>query len=285
MESGRTRNGSGQIPGDAIPLYLDNIQYEHVSYVNPIGRREALGGSIQYLGTGSIAGTDASGAPTGSFSSHYAAYTLAYGQAFTQKLSLGAGGEWIHASISNISANAFAGDLGGLYKVDAHWSLAATLMNAGSTLRFLDQGDALPLAIHVASAYQLPCLTASVEGVLPRAGPAEFHSGVEWTPHPDIALRAGYRTNTVSGLSVLSGMTLGIGITLYHQEFSYAWLPLGELGNTQYFSLVMHFGEPSKPRELIQYHAREQTTDPRVGSNDSDDQQLMQLLSNDGSRS
>ena len=37
--------------------------------------------------------------------------------------------------------------------------------------------------------------------------------------------------------------TVGVGIPIWHQEFSYAWEPLGDFGNAHYFSLVMHFGE------------------------------------------
>jgi len=80
--------GLGAIPDKSLATqylsYLDTIQYEHLSYVHPLGGGRGLGGSIQYLGSGNIAGADAAGNSTGDFSSHYAAYSLDYGQAVTE---------------------------------------------------------------------------------------------------------------------------------------------------------------------------------------------------------
>jgi hypothetical protein len=260
--------------------YLTAIQYEYLSYVHPLDHSRALGGSIQYLGSGSIAGTDESGMSTGDFSSHYAAYELAYGQRLTDKLSLGAGGKWVNAKISDVSANALAMDFGGYYQMDPRLTLAATLTNVGEKLQFLNEGDSLPLAVHLASVYRFPYLTLATEGVIPASGEFGFHFGLEWTPRSEIALRCGYRTDTLSGLSPLAGFTLGLGIKVWQQEFSYAWLPLGDLGNTQYFSLVFRFGHPESQRSLIQFHAQAKRSPAHDNSDDAPENMiLIELLS------
>ena len=96
-----------------------------------------------------------------------------------------------------------------------------------------------------------------------------------------LALRAGYRTDTLKGLSALAGYTAGLGVQVWGQELAYAWLPYGDLGNTHYVSLLMKFGEAERAkRNLIQYqhikkHRTVKSTDEDIAP---DYQQLMELL-------
>src|SRR5439155_6921830 len=126
--------------------YLESINYEHFGFAVPLHGVQAqgqdlgaLGGSIQYLGSGDIAGRDPSGNLTGDFSSHFAAYTLAYGHRVTDQWSLGLGAKWINAKLEAFSANAYAVDLGTLYRPRNDISLALTVTNLGSKLNFIDE--------------------------------------------------------------------------------------------------------------------------------------------------
>jgi hypothetical protein len=285
---------SSQFSGQHLS-YLDSIHYEYLSFGVPLPRSSscssavdcpgsALGGSIQYLGSGDINGMDAAGNQTGDFSSYYAAYNLSYGRAFSDKLSLGLTGKLIHAKLDDVSASAYAADLGSMYKVNPNLTLAATLTNLGSQLKFLSEGDSLPMAVHVGVAYQPSShwLVAG-EGVYPKTGLASFHAGLEWRPIEMLALRSGYRTDTVKENSMLAGYSLGLGLNVWGQELGYAWLPYGDLGNTHYVSLLMKFGEAERAkRNLIQYqHIKTHRTvkDNRGGDDIAPDyQQLMELL-------
>ncbi len=126
---------SSQLAGQHLD-YLESIHDEFLSFVHPIGQGKALGGAIQYLGSGDIAGTDKTGDSTGNFSSYYAAYSLAYGQALTEKLSLGITGKIINAKIADVSATAYAGDAGLMYKATPKITLAGTVTNVGTQLTF-----------------------------------------------------------------------------------------------------------------------------------------------------
>jgi hypothetical protein len=284
---------SSQFSGQHLS-YLDSIHYEYLSFGVPLPRSSAcssavdcpgsaLGGSVQYLGSGDINGMDASGNPTGDFSSYYAAYNLSYGHSFNEKLALGLTGKMIHAKLDDVSASAYAADLGAMYRVQKDLTLGASLTNLGSKLKFLNEGDPLPLAFHIGGAYQPNShwmLTA--EGVYPQTGLASFHLGGEWRPLELIALRAGFRTDTLKENSTLAGASLGLGLNVWGQELAYAWLPYGDLGNTHYISLLMKFGEAERSkRNLIQYqHIKKHRT---VKGGDSDEiapdyQQLMELL-------
>ena len=108
--------------------------------------------------------------------------------------------------------------------------------------------------------------------------------GAEWQPMPFVAWRVGYRTDTTGGLSPLAGFSTGLGLRMWGQEFSYAWLPLGDLGSGQYFSFVCRFGETLDqegnlmPRHAWkkEYEARQPKAKPVEESPEFE--QLMQLL-------
>jgi hypothetical protein len=244
-----------QLAGQHL-AYLESINYEYLSFVHQVAPGKAWGSAVQYLGSGNIQGTDISGNSTGDFSAHYGAYSLAYGQMFGDKLSLGAAGKWINAKIADVGANAFAMDFGAMYQWNKDLTLGAAVTNAGSKLKFIDQGDSLPLQTHFGATYHTRFHTdVSAEVVYRQTGLASFHTGLEWHPTEPISLRAGYRTDTVKGLSPLAGFTTGIGIHAWGHEFAYAWLPLGDLGSTQYFSVVLKFGGKDKKRNLINYQS------------------------------
>jgi hypothetical protein len=279
--------------------YLESIHYEYLSFAVPLRRSancgsladcqgSAIGGSVQYLGSGDIKGMDQFGTPTGDFSSYYAAYNLSYGRALTEKLSLGLTGKMINAKLDDVSANAFAADLGAMYKVQGNLMLAASLTNVGSKLKFISEGDSLPMAFHLGATFR-PSAQWMVTGevVYPKTGLASMHVGGEWRPLEALALRTGYRTDTVKELSVLAGYSLGLGLNIWGQELGYAWLPYGDLGNTHYVSLLMKFGEVEKSkRNLIQYqHIKKHKTAREPQEQMAPDyQQLMELLNDNEQR-
>jgi hypothetical protein len=275
--------------------YLESIHYEYLSYVHALSQSrdegansKGLGISAQYLASGDIPGTDVNGNPTGDFSSHYGSYNLAYGQSLGEKLALGVSGKWINAKIDDVSASAYAADVGLLYRLHEKISLAGTVVNVGSQLKFLSEGDDLPLGFHLGGAYEASSRwLLAAEGVYRKTGLASFHAGTQWRPLEAVSLRVGYKTDTLEGLSALAGLTTGLGIHLWGHELAYAWAPYGELGNAQYFSLRIRFGAREESRRnLIHYQNIKKHRAVRGGSKRRDEvepeyQQLMQLLSED----
>lgn len=266
--------------------YLESVSYEFVSVVHPLRPGDALGLSAQYVGSGDITATNKLGVTQGTYSNEFGAYSLAYGHALTDRVALGATGKLIHIKLSDVSANAFAGDLGGLWRATDHLNFAAVVANAGSPMKFLSSSDPLPLAFHLGAAYA-PSRHWIVTGetVVPRTGQPSGRAGVEWRPMEYIALRTGYRTDTLKELSALAGFSTGIGLQVWGQEFAYAWVPYGDLGNSQYVSLVLRFGGPEKEnRNLIQYQHTQfqyESGDTSRGNGEGagvDDEALYQVL-------
>jgi hypothetical protein len=276
--------------------YLESIHYEYLSIVHPLAQsrtsdnHRGIGFSAQYLASGDIPGTNADGESIGDFSSHYGSYNFAYGQTLGEKLSFGATAKWINAKIDDVSANAYAADFGTMYRMNEKLALAATLNNLGTKLKFIDEGDSLPMSLRLGGAYALDShWTVTGEGVYRKSGLASAHLGTAWRPMEAISLRVGYKTDTLKGLSALAGLNTGIGIHFWGQEFAYAWAPYGDLGSAQYFSLLVKFGNREEAkRNLIQYQTIKKHRSVRKGDKSRDVtepeyQQLMQLLANDDS--
>ena len=252
--------GLGMLSGNEVAgqhlSYLESMHYEFLSFVHPFDKshesnvHRGLGFSVQYLGSGDIDRTDVvnnvpvnNGDPIGTFSSYFASYNLSYGQTLTDQLALGLTGKMIRAKIDDVSASAYAADLAGLYKVSDQVQLGASVVNIGSKLKFLSEGDDLPLAFKAGGAWRPSAhYLMSAEGVYSKSGLASFHAGGQWRPLEAVSLRLGYKTDTLKGLSALAGLTAGLGLHFFGQEFAYAWAPYGDLGDAQYFSLLVRFG-------------------------------------------
>ncbi len=239
--------------------YLGPLYYEHASVVLPLGKDHethvapaGLGISAQYLGSKDIDARDQLGNPAGSFTSVFAAYTLAYGQKIMDRLSLGASAKLITEKIADATASAYAADVGLLYKASSKLNFGAVLANMGSEIKFVNEADPLPLAGRLGATYQLtPSWDISTEGVYRKTGLASGSLGVEWRYGEIFSFRGGYNTAHIKELGAASGATAGLGIFFWGQEFSYAWVPVGDLGQTHYFSLVFRLStspRPEKPR-------------------------------------
>jgi len=265
-----------QFAGEHL-AYLDSVHDEFASVAVPLGMGRALAGSLQYIGAGDIAGTNSAGISNGNFSTYAAVYSLAYGQKLTDRLGLGFTGKAIQTKIAEAGAHAFAGDFGALYYPFATLGLAFTVTNAGTTLKFIDQPDSLPLSYHAAIAYRpVGAWTLSVQATQMQNGQTSAQSGAEWHPTPLLALRTGYRTDTMAHLSPVAGLSAGLGLQLWDQEFSYAWIPYGALGDTQYFSLLLKFGGDAG---LVQFHEMKKSEHAKAGAApDPEDEQLMEML-------
>ena len=156
----------------------------------------------------------------GTYLDHYAAYSVAYGQKLTEKLSMGLTGKVINAQLADISANAYAGDIGAMYQATDRLKLALTADNFGSKLTFIDQADKLPQGVHFAAAYQSKNhWNLTGEGVYNATGLVSGRTGVEWVPTEMIHLRAGYRTDTTKELNAMAGLSAGLGLDVWGQEF------------------------------------------------------------------
>jgi hypothetical protein len=225
--------------------YLESINYEYLSAGVPLHEgphANGVGFSVQSLNSGSIDQFDVFGNETGSFSTSFDAYTFGYGQALGDQSALGIAGKAIREKISDATATAYAVDFGWLYYPQKNLSVGAAISNLGTSLKLVDQKDPLPLQGRVGVGWRFETDFQFSDDVIYRQeGPVANALGVEWSNSAYYALRAGYNTSHEKELGIGAGFSAGIALHYWGQEFSYAWVPFGDLGNTNYFSLLIRF--------------------------------------------
>ncbi|MFN0118384.1 MAG: PorV/PorQ family protein [Elusimicrobiota bacterium] len=229
--------------------YLESLHNEFVSLVIPFKSKHGIGVAFEYMGSDKITRTDQNGLKSDDFSNYDGMLSLSYGFKVQDNVSLGLTGKTIRSKLDTESANAIAMDLGTLWKVSNHLTLGAAITNLGTSVKFINQSDPLPLSYKLGMAV-IPhkAWTFSLEGISRRSDNLNGHFGAQYRPVPLLSLRAGYRTSTTKDVSSQAGMTMGLGLELWGQEFSYAFLPMDDLGNTNYFSFVLRFDHPETPR-------------------------------------
>jgi hypothetical protein len=231
--------------------YLDSIRYEFASLAIPLGRLGTAAVSMQYLTSGDVTRRDVLGDDKGSFSNHQAAYTLAFGRPITERWFMGAAGKLIEEKLDDVSARTGAADLGLFYQPSRVFRGALVAQNIGGDLEFIEGSEPLPFQVRLGGVYQpFHFLDFSLDGVYRKEGPESVHTGIEYRPLSLIALRAGYATDTTKELSALAGFSSGIGVRFLTTELAYAWRPLGDLGDSHYFSLLIKFGAVSDQLNL-----------------------------------
>ena len=246
-------------------MYLESTSYEYGSFVTPLGAGRGIGFAMQYFRPGSISGLDVNGNPIGDFNGYYANYTIAFGQSFGKTLGVGFSGNLIRAQIDDISGQAFAGGGGLLFRPNSQWRLAAVLSNAGQKLTLLNTGDSLPLVYRIGAAYHPhPSWTIALEGAQQNKGLTSGHAGVEYETPFGFTFRTGYNTERTRELSALAGLSLGVSMLLWNQDFGYTWLPLGDLGSSHLISLVWHFGRGAKNLDEDPHHLQRPPTEEEM---------------------
>lgn len=240
--------------------YLQSMSYEFASVARGFPGGNGFGLSAQYFRPGGISGADATGQPLSDFQGHYAAYSFGYGRALTNKLGAGLSAKILDANIGGVRGSGYALDAGTLYRWDERLTVGAALANLGSKMKFLSETDKLPANFRAGATYwaRPETLAFSLDGVASKETTGA-RAGVELKLLKMLALRAGMDTTLAAQRenALFGGLTMGMGLELAGQQFDYAWVPRGDLGSTNYFSLVFRFGQlrlpqPAAPASLPQ---------------------------------
>lgn len=179
------------------------------------------------------------------------AVILSYARKVTDVLSLGVNFKYLHERIDDLSANAFAIDLGANYKVTNFWSLGARLSNLGSDIKYYDISSPIPLLFSIGTSFQYTyqgSFTGKlfIDFVQPQDLTQLFFAGIELGAWNMFFLRAGYKFN-YSGTkdkgtswrapieTTIEGFSAGVGTKLelgdYGVNFDYAFTQMKLLNN------------------------------------------------------
>ena len=224
-------------------IYFDYLAYASLNKV--FGGR--VGGAIKYLSMSKIEKIDSMGIKLGeSFQPYDLAVILSYARKIMD-IPLGINLKFIRSRIDDIEANAFAFDLGGIYKlVKEKLSIGIVIENIGTKMKFENEADPLPLNMKMGGTYRLiKDLIVGMDVNIPCDNCINGHLGIEYVykeiKKVQIAGRVGYKTNTIDDIDLLSGLSAGFGFRWQGYGIDYAWVPYGDLGNTHRVSLSARF--------------------------------------------
>ncbi len=171
------------------------------------------------------------------------AVVFSYARKVTDALSLGVNLKYLHERIDDLSANAFAIDIGANYKVTNFWNLGARLSNLGSDIKYYEISSPIPLLFSIGTSFKYTyqgIFTGKlfIDFVQPQDLTQLFFAGIEFDVWNMFSLRAGYKFN-YSGTkdkgaswrdpieTTIEGFSAGVGAKLelgdYGVSFDYSF--------------------------------------------------------------
>ncbi|MEW5693695.1 MAG: PorV/PorQ family protein [Candidatus Hydrogenedentota bacterium] len=179
----------------------------------------------------------------GTFGANDLACMLSYAICYKKQLNLGLTFKYIAEELEDEDASSFACDLGFIYLPSKYenLSIGGSIQNIGKKIRFINQKDDLPLNFKLGLAYRLRAGRVLWVADLnyPTDNELRFNSGLEWWVLNSLALRAGYSQALTDADD---GLTLGCGIRYQSFTLDYAFLPMGDLGDSHRVSAGYKFG-------------------------------------------
>lgn len=223
--------------------YFENITQEYFGLAVPSG----WGASLNYLNFGDVPKTtisNPSGTGLGRAGMADMAFSVGYGRAISDSLSVGMGVKLIKESIDNVSVNAFAMDMGVLYSLldTPKLTLGLAVQNLGPAVKYQHADENLPLNLRAGAAYSFIFLDrksiASIDIAKERSDKALQNFGVEILVVKTVPVRLGFNTRNNAG----SGFSAGLGWIHKNFNFDYAIVPYGDIGITHRISLAYIWG-------------------------------------------
>jgi hypothetical protein len=224
-------------------IWFEDISYDWVSYACPYKNLGVFGIGVQYLSYGSLKKTDSTGLELGEFTPVDMALYLSYARKI-KDIDVGANLKYISSKIEN-TATAYAVDLGAMKKLNDKLSLGAAVQNVGTKLKYINDEEPLPMNIKLGGAYSLRDNWLAVLDInSPSDGEMFYGIGTEYckkvNDKASVMCRAGYNTRN-KDTGGLNGFTVGLGMKYKEYSFDYAFVPYGDLGDTNRISLSILF--------------------------------------------
>jgi hypothetical protein len=228
--------------------WLETISFQNAAFARKFDFG-VLAVSADYLSMARIERYDNTGGNQGSYSASDQAIMVTYAldvSATPERTYAGVTFKQISSRIDNFKATAYALDAG-LYfdTIFEDLKFGVVFQNLGTPMKYEVNSFSLPLNVKAGVNYlAMEGLDVSLDinkgtdtGIITNTGAQYAYSINEET---GFFLRGGYRTNT-SGLGGSAGVTMGFGIVYQSYRFDYAFVPYGDLSDTNRFSLGYKF--------------------------------------------
>ncbi|HBU69307.1 MAG TPA: hypothetical protein DEE98_02875 [Elusimicrobia bacterium] len=233
-------------------LWLDGISIDYIAYAERLGPRSALGAGIEYLTSGDIDRRNKYGNLVGTYYAYDLMGAVSYAHKIGKNISLGTTLKYVSEKIEMESATGIAVDFGGLYKF-SKMQIGLSVQNLGQEVRFRTSPFPMPLVLKAGISYKpISTLVLAVDVDSPIIEPISYRVGCEYqafrVKNTRLFLRGGFKTNVISYLDSLAGLSLGTGLRCNEWQVDYALVPYGQFGETHRISLTRKFGGTTKNR-------------------------------------
>jgi tetratricopeptide (TPR) repeat protein len=241
---------------------MESVSHQYVSFAYPLRYGETLGLNITRLSVSPFQGYDAKGWKTRAIDSADTAVGAAYARTLLKDeierpvFNVGVNLKAVNSRLDNVSATAFAADLGAVYalrpsnywmkKVPAQeFRFALDIKNLGTGLKYDKVSFPLPRSVTLGAAWMshpwgAHTLTLSADQTISNDDKYTVGLGAEYFMFQLLSFRAGYRT----GQDIGSGVRAGVGFRLAFVDLDYSMSPFGDLGAMHKLGLTMRFGAP-----------------------------------------
>jgi hypothetical protein len=228
--------------------YVEGYNFFNISYglKNDLAN---LGISITRLSASDFEGRDIEGAPTGNFSANDMAFNISAAKSF-KNFSLGINIKYISSKIENESASAIAMDAGFIFWEDKSirypYRIGFSIRNLGTRIKYINESEELPLIACVGLGMTIDNsmdIGISISNNLTE-NTFEFGVGATFDITKNLSLIGGFRReiSNQSDSSVPLFFNAGIGFKISNFNLDYAFVPLGDIGNTHRISVTLKFG-------------------------------------------
>lgn len=228
--------------------YFVGLQSGFGGYVWPMGHGRVAAIHVSYLNYGEFTQTDQAGNVEGTFGGGDFMLAGSFALRRTRQFMLGATAKFIYEKIQDYTATGLAVDLGVRYASnrDRH-SVGLMIQNLGSQLSSLGVGEkeGLPTTLRAGLSTHPrglnSVLTADI--ILPFDNDVQVAIGAEYFNLKPLYLRMGWNSfgsNFRSDYSDngLAGLSFGIGLDYKTMQFSYAFTPAADLGDSHRVTLT-----------------------------------------------
>ncbi len=227
--------------------WVQGVNYDFGAFAYPTDSG-AFALSAATLQTDDLEKRDVDESLQGTFESLDSAYALSYGRNLGATFSVGVTGRYIKQKIDTVSATAWSGDIGLLKRFASRPMTAGlAIRNVGQEIKFQDEGDPQPLTIDggIGTSLFRQRMLVGLNALKARDNGIKFGIGSEWKGELSkdfarYALRAGYNSAGTDADSA-SGLTVGAGLGFGRLNLDFAWVPMGDLGNTFRYAAHMRF--------------------------------------------
>lgn len=215
--------------------FFQDSRGEYVCVGGPIGRW-AYGARIGYMGVADIPRREGpSEQPLAYYDASNGVFQAACARRLNDRLSAGVSTAYVIEHIDVKTAQSFVFGLGLQYRPNDRLALGAALANLGPQTHYIERDFRMPDLFRIGAAWQHHLGTLRVELLAPDNENARWNFGVEATPDPRLALRAGLKLGYSTQV-----FSAGFGVRTPDGRFGvdYAFAPYSDdLGSTHRFGL------------------------------------------------